>query len=153
MRIRPTKGLTFDDVLLVPQRSPIASRKDVDTSSVVTPAIKLRVPVLSANMDTVTEAAMAIAMARAGGFGVIHRFMTVEQQVRQVKLVKRSQGFIVDNPYGIGPDTSIGEAAQLMKMHDVGSLVVTAEGGRFVGLITQRDILLAPPIGNWCGML
>ena len=144
MRIRSSKGLTFDDVLLIPQRSPIASRKDVDTSSFVTPAIKVRVPVLSANMDTVTEAPMAIAMARVGGLGVIHRFMTVEQQVRQVKLVKRSQGFIVDNPYGIGPDTSIGEAAQLMKTHDVGSLVVTGEGGRFVGLITQRDVLLAP---------
>jgi IMP dehydrogenase len=110
----------------------------------VTPGIRVTIPVLSANMDTVTEAAMAIAMARAGGVGVIHRFMTVEQQVRQVKLVKRSQGFIVDNPYGIGPDASIAEAAQLMKTHDVGSLVVTAAGGRFVGLITQRDVLLAP---------
>ena len=98
MRIRSSKGLTFDDVLLIPQRSPIASRKDVDTSSFVTPAIRVRVPVLSANMDTVTEAAMAIAMAHAGGLGIIHRFMTVEQQVRQIKQVKRSQGFVVDNP-------------------------------------------------------
>ena len=145
MRIRPSKGLTFDDVLLIPQRSSIVSRRDVDTSSWLTAAIPLRVPVLSANMDTVTEAAMAIAMARAGGLGVIHRFMTVEQQVRQVRQVKRSQGFIVDTPYGIRPDAPIGEAARLMKAYDVGSLVVTADDGRFVGLITQRDILLAPP--------
>lgn len=145
MNIRPTKGLTFDDVLLVPRRSPIASRKDVDTASLLTSSIRLQVPIVSANMDTVTEAAMAIAMARAGGLGVIHRFMAVEQQVRQVKQVKRSQGFIVDSPYGIGPDAAIGEAARLMKLHDVGSLVVITEDGRFVGLITQRDIFLAPP--------
>ena len=113
MRIRSSKGLTFDDVLLIPQRSPIASRKDVDTSSFVTPTIKVRVPVLSANMDTVTEAAMAIAMACwPGGLGIIHRFMTVEQQVRQIKQVKRSQGFVVDNPYAIGPDESISDATR-----------------------------------------
>ena len=104
MRIRPTKGLTFDDVLLVPQRSPIASRKDVDTSTLLTASIRLRVPVISANMDTVTEAAMAIAMAARGGLGIIHRFMTVDQQVRQIKQVKRSQGFVVDNPYTIAPE-------------------------------------------------
>ena len=153
MRIRPTKGLTFDDVLLIPQRSAITSRKDVDTSSFVTTKIKVRVPVLSANMDTVTEAAMAIAMARVGGLGVIHRFMTIEQQVRQVKLVKRSQGFIVDNPYGIGPDAAIGEAARLMKAHDVGSLVVTADDGRFVGLITRARCVagaLRPETGARC---
>ena len=146
MRIRSSKGLTFDDVLLIPQRSPIASRKDVDTSSFVTPAIKVRVPVLSANMDTVTEAAMAIAMARAGGLGIIHRFMTVEQQVRQIKQVKRSQGFVVDNPYTIGPDESISDATRAMQLHEVGGLVVTGEDGRLVGLVTHRDILLAPPI-------
>ena len=145
MRIRSSKGLTFDDVLLIPQRSPIASRKDVDTSSFVTPAIKVRVPVLSANMDTVTEAAMAIAMARAGGLGVIHRFMTVEQQVRQIKQVKRSQGFVVDNPYAIGPDESISDATRAMHVHEVGGLVVTGKDGRLVGLVTHRDILLAPP--------
>ena len=74
MVVRPTKGLTFDDVLLVPQRSPIASRKDVETSSWLTPGICLQVPIISANMDTVTEAAMAIAMARPGRLGVIHPF-------------------------------------------------------------------------------
>ncbi len=144
MIIRATKGLTFDDVLLIPQHSRIASRRDVDTSSDLTPAIRLHVPVVSANMDTVTEAAMAIAMARAGGIGILHRFMTVEQQVRQVKQVKRSQGFIVDNPYAIGPDACIADATRTMQQYEVGGLVVLAPDGKFLGLITHRDILLAP---------
>lgn len=144
MIIRPTKGLTFDDVLLIPRRSTVASRKEVDTASCLTPAIRLHVPVISANMDTVTEATMAIAMARAGGIGILHRFMTVEQQVRQVKQVKRSQGFVVDNPYAIGPDAPATEAARLMREHEVGGLVVLAPEGTFLGLVTHRDILLAP---------
>lgn len=144
MIIRPNKGLTFDDVLLIPQHSSIASRKDVDTSSDLTPGIRLHVPIISANMDTVTEASMAIAMARAGGIGILHRFMTVEQQVRQVKQVKRSQGFVVDNPYAIGPDATIADASRLMQQFEVGGLVVLAPDGKFLGLITHRDILLAP---------
>jgi len=144
MKIRAAKGLTFDDVLLVPQRSPLASRKDVDTSSLLTASIRLRVPIVSANMDTVTEAAMAVAMARVGGLGVIHRFMSVEQQVRQVKQVKRFQGFVVENPYAIGPDAPIEQAARMMQQHGVGGLVVIAPDGKLLGLITNRDILLAP---------
>src|SRR5437764_15431318 len=77
-KIRSTKGLTFDDVLLIPKRSPVASRHDVDPSTWLTPTIHLRMPIVSANMDTVTEAPMAIAMARAGAIGIIHRFMTIE---------------------------------------------------------------------------
>lgn len=144
MKIRSTKGLTFDDVLLVPKCSPVASRKDVDTSTWLTPTIRLQVPVVSANMDTVTEAAMAIAMARAGGIGIIHRFMTIEAQARQVARVKRSEGFIVENPYAISPEASIAEARRLMKQHEVGGLVVTNGRDELVGLITRRDILLAP---------
>jgi IMP dehydrogenase len=144
MKIRSTKGLTFDDVLLVPKRSPVASRQDVDTSSDLTTTIRLHVPFISANMDTVTEAAMAIAIARAGGIGVIHRFMTIEQQVWQVKQVKRSQGFVVENPYSIAPDAPVAEAARLMQGHNVGGLVVTSAEDKLVGLITRRDVLLAP---------
>jgi IMP dehydrogenase len=144
MIIRSTKGLTFDDVLLVPKHSSIASRQDVDTSSWLTPTIRLRVPVISANMDTVTEAPMAIAMARAGGIGVIHRFMTVEQQVRQVARVKRAEGYIVERPHAIDQNLSIAQARTLMKHFEVGGLVVTNGGDELVGLITQRDILLAP---------
>lgn len=144
MKIRSSKGLTFDDVLLVPQRSPVTSRQDVDTSTWLTPAIRLQVPVVSANMDTVTEAAMAIAMARAGGLGVIHRFMSIGQQVRQVERVKRAEGFMVERPYAIASDDSIAEARRLMKLHEVGGLVVTNGGEELIGLITQRDVLFAP---------
>jgi IMP dehydrogenase len=144
MKIRSQKGLTFDDVLLVPKRSPVSSRQDVDTATRLTPTIRLSVPILSANMDTVTEAAMAIALAQAGGIGIIHRFMTVEQQARQVRKVKRAQGFMVDNPYTIAHDASIEQAEALMNQHDVGGLVVINGDHRLVGLVTRRDILLAP---------
>lgn len=144
MIIRAQKGLTFDDVLLVPRRSPFASRQQVDTATCVTASIRLNVPILSANMDTVTEAAMAIAMAQAGGLGVIHRFMTVEQQARQVRKVKRAQGFMVENPYTIAHDATIAQAEAMMAQHDVGGLIVIDAENRLVGLITRRDILLAP---------
>jgi IMP dehydrogenase len=144
MRIRETRGLTFDDVLLVPKRSPVRSRQDADTGSWLTPQIRLQIPILSANMDTVTEAEMAIAMARAGGLGVIHRFMTVAAQARHVARVKRAGGFIVENPYAIAQDATVAEAAELMARYDVGGLVVTNGQTKLIGLITQRDILLAP---------
>ncbi len=143
MKIRATKGLTFDDVLLVPKRSPVASRQDVDTSTRLTAAISLRIPLVSANMDTVTEAPMAIAMARAGGIGIIHRFMTLEGQVKAVKRVKRAEGFMVEQPYSISIESSIGRARRLMSSHEVGGLVVTNGESEMVGLVTQRDIILA----------
>ncbi len=146
MIIRTQKGLTFDDVLLVPKRSPVASRQQVDTATQLTASIRLHAPILSANMDTVTEAAMAIAVAQVGGIGILHRFMTVEQQVRQVRKVKRAQGFMVENPYTIAHDATIAEAEQLMDLHGVGGLVViNGDAKRLVGLITRRDLLLAPP--------
>jgi IMP dehydrogenase len=144
MNIRSTKGLTFDDVLLVPKRSPVASRGAVDTSTRLTTGVWLNIPVISANMDTVTESEMAIAMARAGALGVIHRFMTVDQQVRQIGDVKRAQGFIVDDPYAIEQDATIDEAHKRMERYGVGGLVVTNGTRTLLGLITQRDILLAP---------
>ena len=144
MIVRATKGLTFDDVLLVPKRSPVASRRAVDTTTRLTTAINLKIPIVSANMDTVTEARMAIAMAQSGGIGVIHRFMTVEAQVRQVQRVKRAQGFMVENPYTVAGDAVIGAAQSLMARRDVGGLVVTDHEGHFVGLVTQRDLLLVP---------
>lgn len=148
MKIRREKGLTFDDVLLVPKRSPVASRQDVETTTRLTPSISLQVPILSANMDTVTEAAMAIAMAQIGGIGILHRFMTIEQQVRQVKQVKRAQGIVVENPHTIAADAPIALAKRLMRRHDIGGLVVTASvttgNDKMIGLVTQRDVLLAP---------
>lgn len=144
MKIRKAKGLTFDDVLLIPQRSAVTSRQDVNTSAALTSKIAMNIPIISANMDTVTEMAMAIAMARIGGIGIIHRFMTVEQQVRQVRQVKRSEGFMVENPYTIEQNRSIVHAQKLMQEHDIGGLAVTNADGKLIGLVTQRDLLLAP---------
>ena len=143
MKIRPTKGLTFDDVLLIRRRAAISSRQDVDTSTRVTADIKINIPIMSANMDTVTEARMAIAMARAGGIGILHRFMTIEAQVREVKTVKRAQGFIIEHPYNIDPDATIEQARALMDRYKVGALIVM-DAGRLIGLVSQRDLMLAP---------
>ncbi len=144
MKIRAQKGLTFDDVLLAPKRSPISSRSAVDTSTDLTDRVRLSVPILSANMDTVTEAPMAIAMAQVGGLGVIHRFMTIEQQVRHVLKVKRAQAFMVENPYTIAHNATLEQANELMQLHDVGGLIVVDGDNRLVGLVTRRDMLLAP---------
>ena len=144
MKIRPTKGLTFDDVLLIPRRSSITSRQDVDTSTRLTEDIRIKIPIMSANMDTVTEARMAIAMARAGGIGILHRFMTIEQQVREAKTVKRAQGFIIEHPYNVGPDATIEQARALMDRYKVGALIVVDETGKLIGLVSQRDLMLAP---------
>jgi IMP dehydrogenase len=143
MKLRPEIGLTFDDVLLVPKRSGIRSRQSVNTSSWLVPGIRVAIPLLSANMDTVTEAPMAIAMAQAGGIGIIHRFMSVERQAEAVRRVKRSESFVVENPVTISPTASLGEARQRMAVADIGGLVVCGEDGRLLGLLTRRDILLA----------
>jgi len=156
MNIRKTKGITFDDVLLLPKRSSIRSRSEVDTSTWLTPAIRLNAPVISANMDTVTEASMAIAMARIGGIGIIHRFMSVSQHAKQVAKVKRAEGFMVESPYTISPDVTIAEAQSTMERYDVGGLMVIAQSNstsdstpdnaknQLIGIISQRDVLLAP---------
>lgn len=143
MRIRPNKGLTFDDVLLMPRRSPFSSRQDVHTTTWLTPKIKLNIPIVSANMDTVTEARMAIAMAQAGGIGIIHRFMTIKQQVWQVEKVKRAEAFVVEDPYTIVQTATVAEAKQLMGKLGIGGLVVIDAEGKFAGLVTRRDIFFA----------
>jgi IMP dehydrogenase len=144
MNLRKSKGLTFDDVLLVPKRSPIRSRSEVSTATFLTKSIALNLPIVSANMDTVTEFNMAIAMARAGGIGIIHRFMTVSQQVRQIERVKRAEGFIVSDPYRIDQKASLEDAERLMEDHGVGGLIVTDNQKKVIGIITRRDIFLAP---------
>ena len=105
MKIRPETALTFDDVLLVPKRSSIRSRKDVSTSSWLTSGIELEIPIISANMDTVTETHMAIAMAQQGGIGILHRFMGIEQQAEMVRKIKRAENLVVDQPLTISPDS------------------------------------------------
>jgi IMP dehydrogenase len=143
MQIRSELGLTFDDVLLVPRRSSIRSRSDVDTSTILVPGIKLAIPLISANMDTVTEAPMAIAMAQAGGIGIIHRFMPIERQAEAVRKVKRAESFVVDNPVTIEKEATVTQARQKMAESGIGGLVVTDASGRLLGMLTNRDILLA----------
>lgn len=147
MKLRDEIGLTFDDVLLVPHFSSIRSRKDVDLSSWLTPAIRLQIPILSANMDTVTEASMAIAMAQNGGIGIVHRFMSVEHQAELVRKVKRAESLVVLNPITITPETTIEQAQALMTDEGIGGLMVVDSNGRLVGLVTTRDVLLAPEKG------
>lgn len=144
MKMRPDLGLTFDDVLLVPKRSSIRSRSAVDTSAQLAGDIRLSIPLISANMDTVTEARMAIAMAKAGGIGIIHRFMPIERQVEMVRKVKRAESFVVAHPVAIHPLATVEAARQKMAETDIGGLVVTDEQGHLLGILTARDVLLAP---------
>ena len=124
------EGLTYTDVLLVPQRSRVISRKLIDTSSYLTRDIKLQIPIISANMDTVTEYKMAIAMAKMGGIGVIHRFMSIEDEADQVRRVKRSESYRIDSPYSIGCEKNLGDARELMKKYGVTGLLVVDDLGR-----------------------
>jgi len=143
MKIRKDVGLTFDDVLLVPRHSSIRSRSDVDPSTYLVPSIRIAIPIVSANMDTVTEAPMAIAMAQAGGIGIIHRFMSIEQQAEQVQRVKRAESFVVENPITIATNVTLAQAKDKMIEADIGGLVVVDEDGHLLGMLTTRDILLA----------
>lgn len=144
MRNRPFNiqvGLTYDDVLLVPKRSRIESRTDVITKTNLTPNIELNIPFVSANMDTVTESQMAIAMAKEGGIGIVHRFMTVEKQAGEVERVKRTEGFVVDKPYTILPGKKIGQAKDLMRKSDISGFIVVNEKNKVVGIISHRDVM------------
>ncbi len=144
MKLRQEMGLTFDDVLLVPKRSSIRSRSAVDTSTCLVPGINMAIPVVSANMDTVTEAPMAIAMAQGGGIGIIHRFMPVERQAEAVRKVKRSESFVVEHPETIHPEAHIYEARYRMAESGIGGLMVVDPENHLLGILTARDILLAP---------
>ena len=142
MNLRPEVGLTFDDVLLVPKRSHIRSRAATDTSTWLVPGIRLAIPIVSANMDTVTEASMAIAMAQAGGIGILHRFMPIERQAEFVRRVKRAESFVVEHPITIHPSASLADARLKMAETQIGGLVVTDEVGHLLGMLTARDLLL-----------
>ena len=133
------QGLTFDDVLLVPKRSPIVSRSQTNLRTKLSRNITLNIPIISANMDTVTESGMAIALAREGGIGIIHRFMTIEDQVDEILRVKRSESVMIEQPYTIKPDLTVAEARKAMEEYSVSGLLVE-EGGRLLGIITRRDI-------------
>ncbi len=133
---------TFSDVLLVPKRSSIATRRAVDTTGRFSRGVSLRVPIVSANMDTVTESAMAIAIARFGGLGVVHRFLTIDEEVEEVRLVKRAESVVIEEPYTLLPRQTVDEARRLMQRHEVGGLVVVDEARKVVGIVTARDISL-----------
>ena len=139
MEIR--EGLTFDDVLLVPKRSSIVTRSQTNLQTKLSRNITLNIPIISANMDTVTESAMAVAMAREGGIGIIHRFLTISEQVNEVLKVKRSGSVIIENPYFIKPDQSVREAISYMKEKEVSGLLVTDSDAKLVGILTSRDIV------------
>ena len=139
MEIR--EGLTFDDVLLVPKRSSIVTRSQTNLQTKLSKNISLNIPIISANMDTVTEFAMAVAMAREGGIGIIHRFLTIIEQVNEILKVKRSGSVIIENPYLVKPELSVIEAINYMKEKEVSGLLVTDSNSKLVGILTNRDIV------------
>uniref|UniRef100_UPI0030785A26 IMP dehydrogenase n=1 Tax=Megasphaera sp. TaxID=2023260 RepID=UPI0030785A26 len=132
------RGLTFDDVLLVPAKSDVLP-KEVDVSTNLTRDIKLNIPIMSSGMDTVTEAPMAIAVAREGGIGVIHKNMSIAAQAREVDKVKRSEHGIIIDPIFLHPDNLLADANELMVKDRISGLPITVDG-KLVGIITNRDM-------------
>src|SRR5438874_1907833 len=136
---RPTVALTFDDVLLVPRHSSVHPR-NVDTRSRFTRKLSLHIPLVAAAMDTVTESEMAIAMAREGGIGVIHKNMPVDRQAAEVDRVKRSESGMILHPITLGPDRPLREAVHLMERFRISGVPIVDDAGRLVGIITNRDL-------------
>mgnify|MGYP000959037028 CR=1 FL=1 len=137
------EGLTFDDVLLVPGKSLVLPR-EVDISTNLTPDIKLNVPFISAAMDTVTESAMAIAIAREGGIGILHKNMSIEDQCVEVDKVKRSESGMIRDPVTLSPEQTIGYALELMKKYSISGIPVIDNTGKLVGILTNRDLRFKP---------
>ena len=143
MNIR--EGLTFDDVLLVPKFSDVTSRSQTDLSTQLSRNISINIPLISANMDTVTEASMAVTIAREGGIGIIHRFLTIQEEVNEVLKVKRSGSVMIENPYTINPEQTIQNAFTTMNEKHVSGLLVVDSNSKLVGILTERDVLFEPP--------
>ena len=137
--IRPGFGLTFDDVLLIPRHSSVHPR-NVLTASRFTRGIPLNIPLVAAAMDTVTESEMAIAMARAGGIGVLHKNMSIDRQAAEVDRVKRSESGMIMNPITLGPERPIREAHALMRRFRISGVPIVDGAGRLIGIITNRDL-------------
>lgn len=133
------EGLTFDDVLLMPAYSHILPR-DVDIKTHLTKTITLHTPLLSAAMDTVTEATLAIALAREGGIGILHKNMSIEQQAEQVRKVKRSENGLISDPITLKPNATIGEALRIMKENKIGGIPIVDNEHKLVGILTNRDL-------------
>jgi len=139
------EGLTFDDVLLVPKFSDVTSRSQTDLSTQLSRNISINIPLISANMDTVTEASMAVTIAREGGIGIIHRFLTIQEEVNEVLKVKRSGSVMIENPYTINPEQTIQNAFTTMNEKHVSGLLVVDSNSKLVGILTERDVLFEPP--------
>ncbi|HMF42615.1 MAG TPA: IMP dehydrogenase [Polyangia bacterium] len=133
------EALTFDDVLLVPAESDVVP-KDVEVRTQLTPGIRLAIPIVSSAMDTVTEAATAIAMAREGGIGIVHKNLTIAEQALEVTKVKKAETGVVVNPVTVAPEQRLAAAVELMRRHEISGLPVVAADGRPVGILTNRDI-------------
>lgn len=141
MKILQETALTYDDVLLVPQYSEIDSRRVLSTKSPLTKKIFLNAPIVSANMDVVTESEMAIAMAREGGIGIIHRFMTIAEQTRQIEKVKKAESFVVDNPIALAESSTVADVKRLVEETDTGGILIINKNEKLVGIVTTRDLL------------
>ena len=139
------EGLTFDDVLLVPAKSSVLPR-EVDVSTLLTPDIKLNIPIISAAMDTVTESNLAIAMAREGGIGILHKNMSIERQCEEVDKVKRSESGMIQDPVTLTPEKSIGDALELMRKYSVSGIPIVNDSKRLVGILTNRDLRFEPNV-------
>lgn len=133
------EGLTFDDVLLVPGKSEVLPR-DVSVQTKLSDTLTLNIPVISAGMDTVTEAGMAIAMARSGGLGIIHKNMSIEEQAEHVQRVKRSESGVITNPFSLSEDHQVFDAEHLMGKYRISGVPITDENNVLVGIITNRDL-------------
>lgn len=139
------EGLTFDDVLLVPRYSSFLPR-DADLSTQLTRTIRLNIPLVSAAMDTVTEAAMAIALAREGGIGILHKNMSIEKQVEQVQRVKRSESGMILDPITLGLDGRVGDATMLMRKYSISGVPIIDGNGLLKGIVTNRDLRFQPDL-------
>jgi len=133
------EGLTFDDVLLIPRKSEVLPR-EVDISTRLSESIKLNIPLISAGMDTVTESALAIAMAREGGIGIIHKNMSVAQQAEEVDRVKRSESGVITNPFSLTPDHHVYDAEELMGKYRISGVPIVDKDKKLVGILTNRDL-------------
>jgi len=142
MKIIPY-ALTYNDVLIVPRRSSFSSRSEANTKTRLTKKININIPIISANMDTVTEAEMAISLARLGGIGIIHRFMSIEENAEMIRRVKRAQSFIIENPYTIDPDKTVNEAKKYAEEVGVTGLIVANEDKKLQGILSRRDFIFA----------
>ena len=140
------EGLTFDDVLLIPRESEVVPC-DIDTTTMLTNKIKLNIPLMSAAMDTVTEANLAIAIAREGGIGIVHKNMTIEQQANEVDKVKRSEHGVIVDPFSLSPDNNLAEADALMGKYRISGVPITVDG-KLVGILTNRDLRFENDFGK-----